>query len=71
MPETKLATIGFACCALAVINAGMWALQYRSERRWKFIGAETAKWCAKRMWLNVLLAMLFAAFGVAGVVFAT
>jgi len=66
MDANTLYAMGVGGCGLACVNAMLWLVQWMSERRYQFIGKDTRRWCLHRMWLNLGLAVVFAASGVAG-----
>lgn len=66
MQVNDLMVAGFGCAGLACINAVMWLAQWRSECRWKYIGAETRAWCGRKAALNLGLAFVCVLFGIAG-----
>lgn len=61
MMQNTIYAIAASGCALAIVNAILWFGQWMSERSWKFIGASTLRWCLLRMWLNLGMALVFAA----------
>lgn len=67
MNANDLYAMGIGGCAIAFVNAMLWLGQWASERRWRFVSSDTRRaWCLHRMWLNFLLALVFAAAAAAG-----
>lgn len=55
--ETLLA-MGIGGAAMTAVNALLWFIQARTERRFRFIG-DHGRYSFQRMWLNLALMALF------------
>lgn len=51
--------VGFS---FSLVSAVIWFFQWMHERQWQFIGDDTRLWCLKRMAINIVATITYAAF---------
>ncbi len=61
MDANTLYKMWVAIGLLAWVNSTFWFLRWMYERRSMFIGDGVRRWCWRKMWLNVSLALLCSA----------